>query len=222
MRACGSRRRPARMGALRNSVGRTARVAAVGCAEMNAACSSSQRAYTSAPSRTSSRWRAQQLVPLRRLERALGEEDARQARRDDGVLVPAAELVGERLRRDDPADAEPAEPIRLREAVDGERPRMLRPERLRLDAVALRAAVHLVGEEPAARRLDDVEDRGPRLGAQDRAGRVVRVDDGEQLRARADLRTELVDVELPARARRCSCTTSTAQPMFSAMPRTWR
>ena len=87
-------------------------------------------------------------------------------RRDDGVLVPAPEVVGERLRRDDPADAQAAEPVRLREAVDADGARMRAPERLGLDAVALRAAVDLVGEEPAAARLDQLEDRGARAGAE--------------------------------------------------------
>ena len=75
------------------------------------------------------------------------------------------------------------------------------PHRRRLAAVALGAAVDFVGQHPAAVASGDRGDAIEVVCLEPRAGRIVRIADDDQLRARRHQRVERVDVDPPSRRR---------------------
>ena len=144
----------------------------------------------------------QQGRPAGRSQGAAGEPVAQRPRRD-GRVVAAAPQVGRHVRGGHrPADAQPRQPVGLRQAPGDDRPLRPPPHRRRVDAVVLDAAVDLVGEHPGAVPFRDLADRRHLGFGQPRPGRVVRVADGDELRAAGHQRAQLVDVGRPAGGRR--------------------
>ena len=143
----------------------------------------------------------EQPRPPRRLERAPRERVAERAGRDRRVVVVRPERRDERRRRDDPADAQPRQPVRLREPARDDRAIVAPPDRRRLAAVALGAAVDLVGQHPRAVPSRDGAQPIEIRRLEPRAGRVVRIADDDELRARRHQALERVEVDPPCRRR---------------------
>ena len=127
-----------------------------------------------------------------------GEQIAHGARRDRRVVAAAPELGGRRPGADGPADPQARQTVRLRQPAGDDHPPGPAPRRRRLHAVALDPAVDLVGQHPRAVPLRDGADRRHLGIGQARAGRVVRIADGDQLRAIRHQRAQLVEVGRPA------------------------
>ncbi len=133
-----------------------------------------------------------------RLERDRGEQVIHLADADHRVVPVAAHRIEHLARRHHPAQAETGQRERLGHAADADRTLVPVDEGRRGPVARLvDAAVDLVRDEPRPGLARDVDDRGqPRLVEQ-RAGGVVRVDDGDHLRP-AGGSPQLVDVRQPA------------------------
>ena len=101
---------------------------------------------------------------------------------------------------DDPADAQARQAVRLRQSARDDHAIGPAPHRRRLAAVELGAAIDLVGEDPAAVPCGDRRNAIEIGGLEPRAGRVVRIADDDQLRARRDQTLERVDIDAPSAA----------------------
>ena len=118
---------------------------------------------------------------------------------DRRVVVDAPELVEQGRCRDDPADPQSGQAVRLRQAARDDRALVSAQDRWRVVPVDLRAAIDLVGQHPGSGPVSDAADSGQFLVGQPGACRVVRIADQNQSSARRDQRREQLEVRPPAR-----------------------
>jgi hypothetical protein len=116
------------------------------------------------------------------------------------MLLYASRSLDERLVGDEPADAQFAQSVELREGADGDRTVESRGGDTAEAAAAVAGvrAVHLVDQQASAVVGRAVGDRSQRLAIRPRAGRVVSVRHGDECRLRAERGFDAVRIECVA------------------------
>ena len=120
-----------------------------------------------------------------------------------GQQVQALEQVlgrGQRTGDRQPAGAEAAGAVGLRQAREGEAQDVVAGRARRVDVLAVvdDLLVDLVGEDDEPVLAGQLDDAPHRLPAVDGAGRIVRVDEHDRLRARSDPRGDVRRIRVPA------------------------
>src|SRR5213594_506450 len=132
------------------------------------------------------------------LECDLGERLGHGRWRDRRVVLETQRGLRLILRRDEPADPKTGQPVHLRKPTGDDNALAASGEGCALDAVELRATVHLVGEDPRAVFRGDRDDAIDLRARQDLPGRVVRRADADELGPPVDRGCERVEVDVPA------------------------
>src|SRR5439155_26345771 len=109
-------------------------------------------------------------LPRAGREREGGEVFGRPRRADGRVVVPGPRLRRELRRRNQPADAQAGEAVRLRQPVHADQLVVAPPERRRGFPVALGARIHLVGQQPRPDFLGALENQAAHLVGEDVTG----------------------------------------------------
>ncbi len=139
------------------------------------------------------------LATHRGLECQGGQVIARARRPDGGVVVARPRVARKWGRRHDPADPQPGQAVRLRQAVHHDHALVAAPQRRRGHAVAFGALVHFVREQPGAHLGRAGHDDPAELLGQHVPGGVVGIGDHDELRAGRDRAAHLIGLGLPAR-----------------------
>src|SRR5947209_237409 len=132
---------------------------------------------------------------LAALERDLGERLGKRRRRDRHVVLYLERRLDALRWCDDPADPETGEPVDLRESACHHDALAPAAEGWALLRGALGPAVDLVGEDPRAVLVRDAHDALDLGLREDLAGRVIRLTDAYDLRARVDCGGERVEID---------------------------